>query len=107
MNQILELPPPDRLQSDSLIWTPDPHGKFLVKGAVGLAQERRRPSRMILEEQDWASLWKIAAEAIPVRVPPFHMVEADSNPQLLCVCCGQHPKTILHIFHDCTVARLL
>ncbi|KAB1225938.1 hypothetical protein CJ030_MR1G005469 [Morella rubra] len=37
VNQILERPPPDRLQLDSLIWTPDPHGKFSFKGAVGLA----------------------------------------------------------------------
>lgn len=85
-----------------------------------LAQERRRPSRIFLEEQDWSKLWKlrlqdrlklllwkIASDAIPVRVPSFRRGEAEHNSNLLCICCGQRPATSLHLFHECTVARLL
>lgn len=117
---ILRMPPPHPLQEDSIIWTPDPHGSFSVKGAVLSAQSMRRSSQFFLEERDWSKLWKlqlqdrlklllwkVAAEAMPVRVPEFRRHEDNDAPHLQCPCCGQYPETTVHLFHDCTMARLL
>lgn len=98
----------------------DPKGSFSVKGAVKLAQARRRPTRLFLEEQDWSNLWrlplqdrlklllwKIAAETIPVRAPSFHSLNDNPSFEVYCVGCGQQLETIMHVFHGCTVTRFL
>lgn len=108
---ILELRPPNSNLLDLFVWTHDPKGSFSVKGAVMKAQERRRPVRSFLDEQDWKTLWrlplqdrlklllwKIAAEALPVRAPAFRSFEGEPPTELLCSGRGQHLETVLHVF---------
>lgn len=52
-------------------------------------------------------LWKIATGAIPVRARSFRLREVSDPSPLLCFGCGQHYETVLHVFHGCTLARLL
>lgn len=91
-----------------------------MKGAVMAAQEQRQSFRFQLEEQNWSNLWrlplqdglklllwKITIEAIPVRAPAFRLNEYSDSSQLICVGCGQHNETVLHVFHGCTLANLL
>lgn len=91
-----------------------------MKGAVMAVQEQRQSFRFHLEEQNWSNLWrlplqdglklllwKITIEAIPVRAPAFRLNEYSDSSQLICVGCGQHNETVLHVFHGCTLANLL
>lgn len=52
-------------------------------------------------------LWKIAAEAIPVKAPSFLSLGSLSDTTTLCPFCQEHAESILHVFHGCQLARAL
>ncbi|KAB1226989.1 hypothetical protein CJ030_MR1G014989 [Morella rubra] len=74
-----------------------------------------------MSEQDWKLLWqvkmqdrlklilwKIAAEALPLRATIFARMGATDNlDTILCPLCSNQAETALHLFQHCPVSRIL
>lgn len=91
-----------------------------MKEAVLQTQAARRPSHSPLDESDWSALWKlplqdrlklllwkIASEALPVRVLSYRLRSSTDTSFPDCANCKGQMDSIIHIFYICSVARTL
>ncbi|XP_042964528.1 uncharacterized protein LOC122298726 [Carya illinoinensis] len=119
INEILKIPLPlSNQSSDKLVWTPTQNGIFSVKTAYHLASNATNPLREVIPNIQWRKiwrlrihdrhkllLWKIIWDILPTRDHLKHFIPTLSSTN--CPLCDGTEETLLHLFVECPVSRIL
>lgn len=119
VSHIFSLPPPNPLASDIHILTPDSRVNLGFQCCAIFSGSLPTPTffpfgrgleklwSVPIQDRLKLLLWKVAAEALPVRVPSSRFCGLPLNPHTVYVLCGQQVETIVHLAFLCPVTRTL